>query len=56
VVVPTDSDAEGGVTATLVTTGGGGGPAFVEAEAIFESPPKAAVPLMLPRKAFTWNW
>jgi hypothetical protein len=55
VVVPTDSDAEGGVTSTLVTTGGGGGPASVEAETIFESPPNTALPVMLPRKAFTWN-
>lgn len=54
VVVPIVRDAEGGVTSTLVTTGGWG-PDCVEAEAIFEGLPNTALPLMLPRKAFTWN-
>src|SRR3954465_12669192 len=54
-VAPTPIEIDGGVTVTVVTVGGGGGSAGVDAEAMFDAPPKVASLFSVPRKAISWK-
>jgi preprotein translocase subunit YajC len=52
-LAPTATDAEPGATVTVVTTGGGGAIATVDAATTFEVAPNTAFAFRVPRNAIT---